>query len=120
MDNLELKVWLELWSDEREKLLSIKRSVNKEKQRQELLANLMAVLQEKEKRRELDVIIMRYLTKKIEGELTESVGKLSELDKVIQLKSIDIIYIQEKMKIIEGKVGKELIDNERSNLLKAI
>jgi len=110
MDYLDLKVWLELWRGEWDKLYSEKGEFKKIEQERELLLEMSRIIEEKVKNQNWDFNTSRSISALNHRELIEIEKKFDEIDKQIQSKKAEIIYIEEKLKIIEEKLKNAGID----------
>jgi DUF4097 and DUF4098 domain-containing protein YvlB len=124
MDCLDLKAWLELWREEWDKLHTEKGEFKKIEQERELLLEMSRVIEEKVKNQNWDFYTSKRISDLNRQELKEMEKKFNEIDKQIQSKKAEIIYIEEKLKIIEEKlknagidVYQQIIENLRKTII---
>ena len=120
MDNFELRVWLELWKEEQEKVLLIRSAYVKSEMEIVVLKELLGKLQERDAKNELKTLEKPVLNLlKIEIESTERY--FEKMQNEFQKRAVDLMVMQEKIKIIEAKIGSDtMLSQEKDGLLKNI
>ena len=120
MDNFELRFWLEMWAEEQEKALAIKRAYSKAQIEITVMKELLEKLKAKDARNELTVHEKPVLSK-IEDRLRENESYFSKMDREFKLRRIDLMVIEEKIKIIEERIGStSMLAQEKEELMKNI
>lgn len=120
MDNFELRVWLELWKDEQEKVLTIRSTYSKSQLEITILKELLQKMTEKEARNELSAMEKPVLPK-LKQQIVDSERYFEKMEKEYQGRQVELMLIQEKIKIIEEKIGSDtMLAQEKEGLLKNI
>ena len=120
MDNFELKVWLELWKDEQEKVLLIRSTYSKSQLEIVVLRELLEKLKEREAKNELNTLEKPVLPK-LKQQILDAELYFEKMEKEYQGRQIELMLIQEKIKIIEKKIGSDtMLGQEKDALLKNI
>lgn len=120
MDNFELRVWLELWKDEQEKVLTIRSTYSKSQLEITILKELLQKLTERETRNELSSLEKPVLSK-LKQQIVDAERYFDKMEKEYQGRQVELMLIQEKIKIIEEKIGSDtMLAQEKDGLLKNI
>jgi extradiol dioxygenase family protein len=123
MDYLDLKAWLELWKEELDNLHAKKGEFKKIEKERELLLEVSRVIEEKRKNQNWDFYTSQGIAHLNYQELTKIEEKFNKINEQIQSKKVEIIYIEEKLKIIEEKLknaGIDVYQQMIENLMKTI
>ena len=118
MDNFELRFWLETWAEEQEKILAIKRNYSKALIEITVTKTLLERLKAKDSRNELSAQ-EKPLLAKTEERIVDAERYFGKMEREYQLRHLDLLIIEEKIKIIEEKIGStEMLAQEKEGLMK--
>jgi hypothetical protein len=109
MDDVELKAWIELRKIVKSELLEIKYAFSKAQAEQDMLENLHARLVQMENERLLNPISKEFVKKWFISDSEKNATILNDEDKKFQLQRVRRIYLEEKLKIIENKIGQDTV-----------
>ena len=122
MDYLDLKVWLDLWKEESRKLMEVESEFKKLQKKKELLSELTNIIEGKLS--SVPLLIKNRIKDQLIKEFEDVEKNLYEEDKEIQSKKAEMILIEEKLKIIKGKlknagidVYQQMIENLRGTII---
>ncbi len=120
MDNFELRFWLETWLEEQERALAIKRAYGRAQIEIIVMKALLDKLKAKDEQKELSVQ-EKPIVAKIGEKLTEAERYFVKMEREHMLRHVDLMVIEERIKIIEEKIGStELLAQQKGELMKNI